>query len=173
MSRHEYRTPEGRTWIIQDGLVYGAEAEVAVWINARLGGGSVQQLFVAIGILKDGTPPESVTTETLPNLLAAGAYYFNHQSDDDVSDICVSVAADDAATGRPDVIRSILSYPFKQLGVRRISAEIDLSNDRAVRQAQKLGFKLEGRKRRMAAGGGDVGIFGLLPDECPLWGNGQ
>ena len=163
------KSGDGRTWVVDGRLVYGADAEVATWVNMRLGGGAVQTLFIAIGVLKDGIAPRDVSAETLPDQLGAGAYFFNHQAEDDYSDLSVSVAADDITTATPDIFQQILNYPFGQLGCRRISAEIDLSNERAVRQAQKLGFKLEGRKRRMAPKGGDVGVFGLLHDECPFW----
>lgn len=167
-----YNAPDGRRWVIRDGLVYGADAEVATWCNMRLGGGLVAQLFVAIGVLQEGVGPADVTAETLPDVLQAAAYFWGHQNDDDMSDICCAVVSDNIETATPAKIRAVLDYPFGQLKCRRITAEIDLSNDRAVRQAQKLGFKLEGRKRRAAAGGREMGVFGLLPDECPIWSRG-
>lgn len=165
---HRYTTPEGRIWVIDQGLIYGADAEVLTWINAGLGETTTAQLGVAIGVLQEGTAPASVDEMSLPHLLVAGVFFFNHQTGD-VSDICVTVAANDIAAARPAVFRKVLDYPFRQLAVRRITAEIDLSNERSVRQAQKLGFRMEGRKRQMGAGGGDVGVFGLLPAECPFW----
>ena len=166
---HIYTTKDNRRWVIKDGLVYGADPEVALWTNDRLGGGIVQQVYIAIGVLEDGWQPDAVTEETLPQMLKAGAFFWGHQDDDGVSDIYVTVCADDISTAKPHNFRAILDYPFGQLKCRRLSAEIDLANGRAVRQAQKLGFRLEGRKRRMSADGGDVGMFGLLPEECPFW----
>lgn len=154
--------------VVIDGVLYNMTAEVVAWTNDRLGGGLVQQLAVGIGVLRSGITDVPSAAE-VPDSLIAGAYFFNHESDDGVSDITVAVAADDIASGRPEVIRAILSFPFGQLGCRRLSAEIDLSNGRAVRQAEALGFVLEGRKRRKGKGGGDVGVFGLLPEECVFW----
>lgn len=167
--RHVYNTRDGRKWVIKDGLIYGADPEVAQWTNDRQGGGLVEQIFLAIGLLEDGWMPQDINEDTLPQILKAGVFFWGHQSDDGVSDIYVTVSADDISVAKPATIRAVLNYPFGQLKVRRISAEVDLSNERAVRQVQKLGFKMEGRKRRMAAGGGDVGTFGLLPEECPIW----
>lgn len=167
MSRTEYRTPDGRLWVIEEGLIYGADAEVATWISNRLGGGSVQTLFVGIGALKEGTNPEDVTAENLPSVLVAGAYFFNHY-DEELSDLSWVVAVDDFTIARPNVLRQVMRYPFRQLKVRRLTSEILLINERAVSQAKLMGFKLEGRKRRMGPGGTDVGIFGLVPEDFPF-----
>lgn len=167
---HTFKHPDGRTWVINGGLLYGADAEVATWVNQRLGGGAVTTLFVAIGGLRPGVTPDQVTAETLPQLLCAGAYFFNHHDGDssDYSDLEWAVAIDDQSVLSRDVVRKVLDFPFAQLKVRRLSAEIDLANAKAVDQAKSLGFRLEGRKRRKAPGGGDVGIFGLLPEEVAI-----
>lgn len=168
----DFKTPEGRIWRIGGGLVYGADAEVAAWVSDRLGGGPVKKLFVAIGALRPGTDPKDVTDETLPGLLVGGAYFFDEESGDGYSDIYWSVAVEDEffqSAGLRDIVRRVLEFPFRMRDLRRISAYIDLANERAVRQAQKLGCVLEGRKRAMAPNGGDVGLFGLLRDECPFW----
>lgn len=156
-----------KQWAVVDGVLYGADAEVCTWVNERMGGGLVPTMAVAFGVLDEGGE-EGLAPDNLPTRLIAGAYFFNHY-DGDVSDITVSVAVDDIASARPAVFQRILAYPFGQLGVRRITAEIDQGNERAIRQAEMLGFKLEGLKRRMGKDGGDVGVFGLLPDEARFW----
>lgn len=62
-------------------------------------------------------------------------------------------------------IRSALGYPFKQLGLKRITAAIRADNDRALAIARRNGFVEEGRKRK-AAGDCDEVILGLLREEC-------
>lgn len=156
--------------VVVDGVLYNMDAAVAAWTNEQMGGGLVPTLARAFGVLQGGIT-ETPTIAEIPNALIAGAYYFNHYdpADGGVSDITVAVAVNDMAASRPEVFRAILMFPFGQLKCRRISAEIDLSNERAVRQAQRLGFMLEGRKRKAGKFGGDVGLFGLLPEECPFW----
>lgn len=156
--------------VVVDGVLYNMDAAVAAWTNEQLGGGIVPTLARAFGVLQEGIS-DIPTVAEIPSKLIAGAYYFNHYdpADGGVSDITVAVAVNDIAASRPEVFRAILMFPFGQLKCRRISAEIDLSNDRAVRQAQKLGFMLEGRKRKAGKLGGDVGMFGLLPEECQFW----
>lgn len=172
MTQHTYRTKSGRLWVIEDQLIYGADSEVATWVEYKLGGDLVLSLFVAIGVLRDGVRPEGVTEETIRDCLVAGAYFTNEENEGGYSDISWTVYSDDVTAGKASILKRVLEYPFKQRKLRRLSAEIDLSNDRAVRQAQRLGFKLEGRKRRKAPGGGDVGVFGLLPEDCPLFREG-
>ena len=60
-----------------------------------------------------------------------------------------------------------MAYPFVQLQLPRVSAEIELENERSIRLAEGLGFQLEGIKRG-AGVNGDVGVFGLLRDEFKL-----
>lgn len=151
-----------------DGVLYGMDAEIAVWVNERMGGGIVPTLFVGFGILKEQAPENFRKQDGQLDILA-GCYFYNWQKENDVSDIHVCVAVDNIASAHPTTLRKVLDYPFGQLKVRRITAEIEMSNERSVRSAQKLGFQLEGRKRFMAAGGGDVGVFGLYPETCPLW----
>lgn len=64
-------------------------------------------------------------------------------------------------------IAEVLSYPFKQLNCRRITAIVERKNKRARKMVQRLGFKEEGMLRK---GGefGDVFIYGLLPDDFAL-----
>jgi RimJ/RimL family protein N-acetyltransferase len=62
-------------------------------------------------------------------------------------------------------IRLVLRYVFEQLGCTRITGRIDVSNDVALEQSQRLGFVVEGRMRE-AGDDGDVLIVGLLKREC-------
>jgi RimJ/RimL family protein N-acetyltransferase len=63
----------------------------------------------------------------------------------------------------------VLNYPFGVLKVRHITARCDASNGIAIRNVTMIGFREEGRQRRVGRNGGDVIIYGLLPDECPFW----
>lgn len=160
---------DGRRWIVHDGVLFGADVEVATWTQATLDGGVVQTLFTALGILQPGVRPEQINEDTVMTVLAGGAIFFNHHHEDGCSDITVTVANYDERTGHPSVIRRVLAYPFQQLKVRRITAEIHAGNERSIRNATALGFREEGRKRRAGPNGTDIVIMGLLPDECAIW----
>jgi RimJ/RimL family protein N-acetyltransferase len=141
--------------MVLDGLLYGADAHVATWVQERLGGELVKVPFVAFGVIED-------------NRLVAGAYYHSWHDNNEQRDIMIAVAIDDAAL-KPETIARFLDYAFGQLKLPRITAQFSMANERAVQQAMKLGFKLEGRKRKCTPDGGDVGVFGLLADECKIW----
>lgn len=63
------------------------------------------------------------------------------------------------------VLRAVFGYPFKQVGLKRVTAQVAASNEKSQAFVRSLGFMLEGRKR---AGMGDEDelIFGLLAEDC-------
>jgi len=160
---------DGEKWIYRNNILYHATSAVSVWVNTRLDSGSAQTLVHAIGILKPGTKPEEIDRETVYGLLVAGIYFWGEEDEGGRSDIWICVCADDISVATPQNIRDVLDFPFYQLSTRRVSAEIDASNERAIRQAEKLGFKVEGRKRAAGSNGSDMVILGLLPKDCPFY----
>lgn len=62
-------------------------------------------------------------------------------------------------------LRGFFSYPFDQLGVRRVTGIIHRKNKTARKIAEKIGFKLEGVCRH-AFENGDAMIYGMLKPEC-------
>jgi hypothetical protein len=163
----------------KDGVVYFADKEVMRWVNGKFGAGLVAKLGVALGVLHPSISDEEANRDpeelrlNLLNWLAAGAYFYDERSTGGQSDIWVSVATDDAnmplAAAHPTVIKRVLEYPFQVRDLRRISAEIDASNERSIRNAKKLGFVEEGRKRKAGKDGGDIIIVGMLREECRIW----
>ena len=63
-------------------------------------------------------------------------------------------------------LRTVFSYPFKQLRCRRLTTIVRADNPHASRVAEKAGFKLEGRLREAEQDGCDLLIYGMLKDEC-------
>lgn len=141
------------TMIVND-ILTDADAHVATWIEDKLGGDVVSVPFRAVGIVGD------------KGKLIGGAYFYNHREG---QDIYAAVALEDGAFMTPDVVSKILAFPFGQLKLPRVSVDIDESNTHAIQQAERLGFELEGIKRRAGANGGDVLMFGLLRDNCKFW----
>ena len=138
------------TPVVIGGLLFNEDEAVAQWVNERCGGGKVFAPFVAIGVVSNG-------------VLTAGAVFHSYQE----HDITVTAASARPSLRLAGAIRGGLSYAFEQLGVPRVSAEIELSNTRMIRLAQGLGFVREGVKRR-AAGIGHVGVYGLLKKDFKL-----
>lgn len=132
--------------IVVDGVLYGADEIVARYIQSLCGGGfEASSAACALGVLgTDG--------------LVGGIAFSNYQPD---RDITITVASREMGRcGHPRVIARCLAYPFIDLGLQRVSAEIDAGNTRSLRNARMLGFVEEGRKR-----GTGVLLLGLLRDE--------
>ena len=157
------------------GVLYQHDAYIAQWIANRMNFPLVEVPCVGFGVMAQGVVPDGpVSKQDFPKL-AAAALFWSHQDDKitGMSDIYVTVWADEIVASHPRIISTILAFPFGQLKVRRISAEIDAANDRCIRQCEVLGFQHEGTKRRMAPGGGDMLLLGLIPEDCPFWPPGK
>lgn len=138
---------------VVDGLLYGADDLVGEWVKAKLGSkGQFTPPFVAIGIANgDATA------------LAAGIVFHSYHAG---ADVALTVAGGPVA--RPRAIARAINYAFSQLGLRRVSAEIALSNTRSLELARGMGFVQEGVKRKAAADGGHVAVMGLLAKDFKL-----
>lgn len=134
-------------------VVYGADDLVGEWVNARLGSSKPDVPFVGLGIVAG-------------DKLTLGALFFNQQD----ADITLAVAADPTCGLKRRAFAQIMAFPFVQLGLPRVTAEIPLSNERSISAVQRLGFVREGVKRKAAADGGHVGVFGLLKKDFKLKG---
>jgi RimJ/RimL family protein N-acetyltransferase len=135
---------------VVDGVLYGADDLVGEWINARMGDSKPDVPFVAMGVFHG-------------DRIALGTMFFNQQD----ADITVAFAAEPKGC-KTRAIARIMAYPFLELGLPRVTAEIPLSNKASIRFAEGLGFVREGVKRRAAPDGGHVGVFGLLKKDFKL-----
>lgn len=161
--------------MVVDGLLFGADAMVCSWVNARLNGGVVLVPARGIGILNEDSPE----LDGIESKLVGGVYYFNYhknikgidpetQEQFTWSKISVAVASDSIAAADPDKVARILHYPFNSLGCDLVTAEISLSNHRAIREAEKLGFRRFGEVPSIRPGG-DLGYYGLKPEWCSIY----
>lgn len=156
-------------WHIVDGVLHGADARVGAWVASRLDQEVIDVPFSAFGILPEAIVKDDLTLENLPTKLIGGAYFFNHHAGPDQYDITIAVAVDDIGAGRIPVVQKILEFPFGTLDLPRVSAEICMSNTRAIKQAENVGFVLEGVKKHSAADGHEIGMFGLYRETCKYW----
>ena len=133
---------------MRNGLLYGHDELVAEWVQGKCGGDKIAELSVAIGYFVRGE-------------IAAGVMFYCYRR----PDIQVALAVKQPTVftfGFARAFREVLLYPMRHMGCTRITAEIELSNERSWRQAAGWGFEIEGRKRKAAADGGDVLVLGLL-----------
>lgn len=137
------------TPVIVDGVLYGADADVQQFMHRVLGCGFFAGPFVTHAVLgEDGR-------------IVMGTLWANHKPGQDIE---MWVAATTPRVARPAIMRRILAYPFIQLALPRITAEIHQDNTRAIRLAEGMGMVREGFKR-----GSNRILYGLLRDECPLF----
>ncbi len=66
----------------------------------------------------------------------------------------------------PAHVKQIFDYPFIQLGCRRLTATVARRNKKSRRFVERLGFKLEGVRRKALKNGQDEMSYGLLKEEC-------
>ena len=64
------------------------------------------------------------------------------------------------------VLKVAFGFPFLQLGLNRVTGTIRESNKRARRNAERLGFTLEGELKQYYTDGESAIIYGLTKNEC-------
>ncbi len=109
----------------------------------------------AVGLERDGK-------------LVAGVVYdgFNGQN------VWMHVAAEPGAHWMTrDYLRYCFHYPFNEMGVKRVSAYANASNEKANRLDEHIGFKPEARLRGAAPDGGDVILYVMRREDCRFLGD--
>lgn len=153
MSEQTVIPPATEPYVL-DGILFNDDARMTVWVQERLGVSvPVATMTRAFGMIRG-------------DRIVAGAYFYDYYNKEDISDITLAAAMDVPVTDCRDGMKRVFQYPFVELGLRRVSAEIELANRKAVDQAQLIGFVMEGVKRFKGKGGSDVGVFGLYPNNC-------
>lgn len=135
---------------IINGLIYGADDWVGSWVNEKCGGDFVTPngAFSAIGALNGSD-------------LVAGVSFFNQNN----NDIYCAFAVTNAAVLTRGRLTDAFEYPFHELGLNHVSAEVLSTNQKCIKLVSSIGFRLEGKKREAGPAGEDVFIFGLLKAE--------
>lgn len=95
---------------------------------------------------------------------AKGVILYKNYSSGDVEMVC----AGEPGWVTPGVVRFALGYPFLALGCNRITCLAARRNKAMRGYLHRMGFKLEGVKRK-ALEGHDVMIYGLLKAEADKW----
>lgn len=95
------------------------------------------------------------------NGVLRGAVMFTRFADGDITMTC---AGDPGWTTRAS-LRLIFSYPFRQLGCRRVTALVSEINAPMRNYCERMGFVREGIKRQ-GLPGSDIYLYGMLREEC-------
>lgn len=134
--------------------VFGEDDVVAEWMNKRFGG--------------KGRPADSVSVGIVDrDMNLIGAFQWFNVRDRDIE---FSVVVNDPRAITRATLRAVFAYPFIQLRLPRVTAEIPLADKQTVQLAYRFGMTREGVKRS-AHERGDVGVFGLLRSNCKILRN--
>lgn len=78
----------------------------------------------------------------------------------------MSIASVDKTWCNRHNLRAFFSYPFIDLGVKRVTTLCSANKGDIVNFNKRIGFKPEGYHRQAWIDGGDTVSFGMLKDEC-------
>lgn len=131
------------------GLIHNQPDEVGTWVRDRTGGLWYEGAGAAIGFTFDGR-------------LVAGATYTNYNG----SNIHLEFAVTDRRVFNRASLWAAFSYPFLQLGCRRITAVVDCGNFRSLALCEHLGFAYEATLQDAAPNGDHQIVFRMLKSEC-------
>lgn len=166
--------------LVLDGVLYGADADVASWVGEQLNFGTLLIPMQAIGIVAADVPNgPAPDTEDLRHKLICGVVYWGvnrglNGIDPDTKErftwnkVACSVACTDIEACRPEMIARLIDYAFADADCDLITAEISMSNGRAIRQAEKLGFRRVGIMESVRPGG-EIAFLTLRRDQCEIW----
>lgn len=128
-------------------LVFGEDERVSQWVEARINFG-LGRPSTAIGLQRDGE-------------IIAGVMYTHYS---EAGSICAHIAGHGHWCTR-QFLRTIFSYPFVQLRVRRITCYIESRNLKSRKLCEHLGFTIESLMER-ATRTDDVLIYRLFKEDC-------
>lgn len=124
----------------------GHDAKVSEWLSGL--GVNLCPPFVTLAMMEDGK-------------IIAAAVFNNYQD----SNIDMSVVFSRRIALTRGNLRALFSYPFKQLGLSRVSVRTRASNMVVRKQIRRLGFQPEGKKPQFY--GNEAAIeYGLLRSQC-------
>lgn len=128
---------------------------LADWIAARIPGMSANNLrryAATVGVVANGV------------LIAAMACGGKERGN-----VEITLASDTPKWATKHTIRTLMKWPFDQLGCHRVTTRIAASNQRAIKFNEGIGFKREGLIRDGWGEGEDCVLLGLLKSEAPQW----
>lgn len=131
-------------------LIFNADEALAKWAGDRIGM-EIAKPNTSIGVAHKGE-------------IVAVAVFNNYRP----PNIEITFVATSPHWASPGAVRAILSYPFIQLGCKRITATIEATNQPARAFNLRLGFKLEGVHPDVFPSGA-AETYGLLRKDATRW----
>lgn len=135
-------------------FMLGKSVEVAAWAAKQLPWAQEPDSFgpcEAWGIIKDEQ--------------MVGAVIFNHHHPE-IGDIEWNIVAPNTTWVGRDTLEVVFDYVFNQLKCVRMSVTLPKGAKKNREFLEKLGFIMEGTKRRGFPGGQNAILYGLLKEEC-------
>tara|TARA_R110000868_G_scaffold247991_3_gene504353 strand:+ start:7868 stop:8314 length:447 start_codon:yes stop_codon:yes gene_type:complete len=127
-------------------LSFDAEL-IGPWVAERTGGKWTKGRGSAIGKIKDGE-------------LVAGILY----EDSNGTNIMGHIAGEGQWLDKT-LLWIMFDYPFRQLGVNRITASVNSDNVKSIAFLERIGFIMEARLHG-ATSKGDILLFRMFKSEC-------
>lgn len=81
------------------------------------------------------------------------------------ANIVVDIAVEAKRWCTPDILYCLFSFPFEQLGCKRMTAPIAASNKRSIKFVEHLGFTLEATLKD-ACKDGDMLLYSMTKEKC-------
>lgn len=148
--------------VIVGSILIGANEVVGELVRSHIPYMSNQSWgeHVALGVIRRGE-------------LLGGVVYHGYRG----FDIQMSCAFDRVGWALPGTVRALMSYPFNDLGVVRVTSIVGRRNKRSKKLVTDLGFRFIGVARKGLDGVEDAFLYEMLRDECkwikPRVNNGQ
>lgn len=130
-------------------VALGFDDVVGTWVHQRLGSSWIPCRGNAIGLLND------------KGVLVAGWTY----SDFNGANVVIDVVAEAEGWATPAFLYMAFSYPFEQLGCKRVTSPVAASNTHCQKFVDWLGAKREATLKD-ACLTGDVHIYAMHKQEC-------
>ncbi len=131
-------------------IIYGYHDYLARWAGDRLG-------------IDDWGPCKCIGVMRAHEIVAVAV--FNRYVHPNIE---ISFVTTDRRWATPEAVRCIMSYPFVQLGVKRLTSTTSDTNQSARTFLCRMGFKLEGIHPD-ALPSGTALTFGLLRKDAEKW----
>lgn len=135
-------------------LMIGKSAEVAAWAAGQIPWLSGPEGFgpcEAWGIMNDET-------------MTGAIIFTNHQKD--IGDICFDVIAPNGNWGADDIWATISDYVFNVLKCERLTMVLPKAAKVNRALAERVGFVMEGTRRKAYPGGVNAIMYGMLREDC-------
>lgn len=144
------RDEGGDSLSVRDGVLFGADREVAEWVKLSIPFMEISPGARALGVFKDGE-------------IVAGVVYERYNGVHLEASIAATPGSGWATRG---ALQHLFGYPFNQLGCKAISVLVPMSNINSMNLATKLGFTPEAIVKFAAPDGGDLIVLKMFRETC-------